>query len=548
MKMTSEQNLSRKEITRQTKPILCYAVENLPSKKGGQDLYSSLRTAVKHGQATLTQKLEIPAKDALSWKVPAGHLWRIVCTHGPQVADMNCWSLSNPEERFYSSKTRQIHATHLTTGDRLWSNMPYLRPLATITEDTIAYGFDEDGAGVHDVIGSRAAARDGLTEMDVHDVLNVFMCTGFTRDTNQYFTKPSPVEVGDYIEFLAETDLLVSASTCPQGDVSLACGGGGEPDVYPLGVEIYKLETGWLDDRANFWQVKNEGSFASVCITLPSNSGFHCESDAVITMSHNVDVRGSLSGGFLGGLARAFLTRESFFTTNVRNNSTNQSGDALIAPTDPGGIALHQLVHGMEVILTSGAYLAADEGVHVASSVQSPFSLFGNYSGTGVFLLRASGRGTLAISAYGSMHKYVLSPGEKRNVDNGHLVAWTASMKTSMKFASARAGIVGSMTSGEGLHCEFVGPGVVYIQSHKPSTGPEGGVRNRNGGGSSGGGNFIGACIGLLISILVLLGVFFAIYFGSFDPVPVNDYDGEYNNGNGYRQQQYGRGYRQNEF
>ena len=265
--------LSRKEITRQTKPILCYNIDSIPPKKGGDELYSALRTAVKDNIATLVTKLVIPAKDARSWKVPAGHLWRIVCTHGAQVADMNCWSLSNSKERFYSSKTRQIHATHVTTGDRLWSNMPYLRPLATITEDTIAYGFDDDGAGVHDVIGSRcdpythhlmtgedynccchsnltrAAIADGLDEMDVHDVLNVFMCTGFTRDTNQYFTKPSPVEVGDYIEFIAETDLLVSASTCPQGDVSLACGGDGEPVTYPLGVEIYKIDEAWLKER-----------------------------------------------------------------------------------------------------------------------------------------------------------------------------------------------------------------------------------------------------------------------------------------------------------
>jgi len=265
--------LSRKEITRQTKPILCYNIDSIPPKKGGDKLYSALRTAVEDNIATLVTKLTIPAKDAKSWKVPAGHLWRIVCSDGPQVADMNCWSLSNPKERFYSSKTRQIHATHLTTGDRLWSNMPYLRPLATITEDTIAYGVDKDGAGVHDVIGSRcdpythhlmtgedynccchsnltrAAKLDGLGEMDVHDVLNVFMCTGFTRDTNQYFTKPSPVEVGDYIEFIAETDLLVSASTCPQGDVSLACGGDGEPVTYPLGVEIYKIDEAWLKER-----------------------------------------------------------------------------------------------------------------------------------------------------------------------------------------------------------------------------------------------------------------------------------------------------------
>jgi uncharacterized protein YcgI (DUF1989 family) len=42
----------------------------------------------------------------------------------------------------------------------------------------------------------------GLQEADVHDVLNVFMCTGFTRGSNQYFTKPSPVRQGDYLEFL----------------------------------------------------------------------------------------------------------------------------------------------------------------------------------------------------------------------------------------------------------------------------------------------------------------------------------------------------------
>ena len=246
-------------------------MDKLPPKKGGAKLYESLRTAVADGNATLVEKLEIPPRDARSWKVPAGCLWRIVCTKGPQVADMNCWSLRDPAERFYSSKTRQIHATHLTTGDRLWSNMPYLRPLATITEDTIAYGFDADGAGVHDVIGSRCdpythrlltgddtdtcchsnltrqAVRDGLAEADVHDVLNVFMCTGFTRDAQRYFTKPSPVEVGDYLEFLAETDLLVSASTCPQGDVSVACGDTKEPVTYPLGVEVYRPREGWLE-------------------------------------------------------------------------------------------------------------------------------------------------------------------------------------------------------------------------------------------------------------------------------------------------------------
>ena len=45
--------------------------------------------------------------------------------------------------------------------------------------------------------------------------MNVFMCTGYTRDTHQYFMKASPVRPGDFIEFFAEIDLLAALSACP---------------------------------------------------------------------------------------------------------------------------------------------------------------------------------------------------------------------------------------------------------------------------------------------------------------------------------------------
>ena len=290
---TPEEIAARRALSRSTKPIPCYAVDQIPPKKGGDALYERLGSLVQNESAhvKLISTVEIPPRDAKSWVVKAGQLFRIVCSHGPQVADMNCWSLENPKEHFYSSKTRQIHATHLQTGDRLWSNMPYIRPLATIVHDTISYGWDGDGAGVHDVIGSRcdpytnflmtdgqemhtcchsnltrACAEAGLAEEHVHDVLNVFMCTGFTKDTHQYFTKPSPVQVGDYIEFLAATDLRVAASTCPQGDVSLPCGGGGEPVVYPLTVQVYDIvdknqvltQAGWEPSQINGYS-RNHG-------------------------------------------------------------------------------------------------------------------------------------------------------------------------------------------------------------------------------------------------------------------------------------------------
>ena len=92
----AEKSKSRKDIARSTKPIICYAVENLPPKSGSESLYKELRTAVKDGKATLVTKLEIPPCDARSWKVPAGCLFRIICTHGPQVCMYVCIIVCNP--------------------------------------------------------------------------------------------------------------------------------------------------------------------------------------------------------------------------------------------------------------------------------------------------------------------------------------------------------------------------------------------------------------------------------------------------------------------
>ena len=192
--------------------------------------------------------------------------------------DSNAFTMISNKDLFCSGKTRALHGTHLSTGDRMWSSFPHLRPMATITYDTLDwYGFDADGAGVHDVIGTRCdpytnrllsgqdyrhcchsnltralAFEAGLSlhraEAHVHDVLNVFMCTGFTHDEHQYFMKASPVRPGDYIEFFAEIDLLAALSSCPGGDCSTEHSSDAAA-CYPLKVEIYRPDpkalVGW---------------------------------------------------------------------------------------------------------------------------------------------------------------------------------------------------------------------------------------------------------------------------------------------------------------
>ena len=247
-------------------PVICYPTDTLPIF--GPDYYQEARSNLN-----VTDTVTVAPRNAETFRVPAGHFFRIVSIEGPQVGDLNLWNANDLDERFFSGKTRALHGTHVSTGDRLWSNLPYLRPMATITHDTLDwYGFDEFGGGVHDVIGTRCdpytnhllaggdyhyCCHSNLTralamskgmplekaEPLVHDVLNVFMCTGFTRDTHQYFMKASPVRPGDFIEFFAEIDLLGGLSACPGGDCSTTHSSEHAP-CYPLLVEILKPESG----------------------------------------------------------------------------------------------------------------------------------------------------------------------------------------------------------------------------------------------------------------------------------------------------------------
>ena len=74
-------------------------------------------------------------------------------------------------------------------------------------------------------------------------------CPGFTRDKGQYFSKPSPARKGDYIEWIAEVDLLVGLSACPFGDVSAPCGTPlDQIEGFPLLVEIFDVKTELLEE------------------------------------------------------------------------------------------------------------------------------------------------------------------------------------------------------------------------------------------------------------------------------------------------------------
>ncbi len=258
-------------------PVVCYPVDTLPPPDLA--LYGRAREG-----AEKTGEVMVPPREARTFSVPAGTFFRIVSVEGPQVGDLNLWNAHDLTERFYAGKTRALHGTHLSTGDRMWSSFPHMRPMATVIDDTLDwYGFDAFGGSVHDVIGTRCDPYTNMVlrsetyhhcchsnlsralatetgqdvreiEAHVHDVLNVFMCTGFTRDTQQYFMKATPVRPGDYLEFFAEIDLIGGLSACPGG----ACDAEHSSDTaacHPLLVEMYRpvndALAGWSSPPVN---------------------------------------------------------------------------------------------------------------------------------------------------------------------------------------------------------------------------------------------------------------------------------------------------------
>ena len=253
-------------------PVVCYPNENISTNL---EILHKARQHIKK-----INEVIIPPRDAKTFKVKSGNFFRIESIEGPQVGDLNIFQAENLDEKFYSGKTRALYGTHISVGDKMFSSLPYLRSLATITWDTLDwYGYDKDGGSVHDVIGTRCdpyttklisgndyhycchsnltralVKEQGLNKNDaekiVHDVLNVFMLTGFTNDTKQYFMKSSPVRPGDFLEFFAETDLLGVLSACPGGD----CGSEHSSDIakcYPLKVSIWNVDKKFLEGIQN---------------------------------------------------------------------------------------------------------------------------------------------------------------------------------------------------------------------------------------------------------------------------------------------------------
>ncbi len=150
------------------------------------------------------------------------------------------------------------------------------------------------------------------------------------------------------------------------------------------------------------------------------------------------------------------LGGESFFINTYR--APTQGGEILLAPTLPGDIVVRSL-EDEALLVQSGSYVASSEGVRLDTKWGGAKTFFAR---EGLFMLRASGTGTLLLSSYGAIHEMEIEAGQMYTVDTGHLVAFAEGMGFKVRRIG---GLKSTLFSGEGLVVDLTGPGRVLLQT-----------------------------------------------------------------------------------
>lgn len=235
-------------------------VRCFPTPSLDQVFYENVRS--RRSAFRLAEEILIPKEAGKGFLVRRGQTVRLVCIDGPQVADMDIFNASDPQEHLWANQTLNREGAHLTTFSRLWSSMPHFRPLMTIIEDTVKTVPTHCGARHHIILGAHcnpyywllatgdrthsncysnlvsAIAPFGLGPEFVHDNLNVFQKTRIDANTSRYVSEGSDAQQGDYVEFFAEIDVLVAVSACPGGSLRYAAETG-LSDPKPLIAQIF---------------------------------------------------------------------------------------------------------------------------------------------------------------------------------------------------------------------------------------------------------------------------------------------------------------------
>jgi uncharacterized protein (TIGR00266 family) len=201
-------------------------------------------------------------------------------------------------------------------------------------------------------------------------------------------------------------------------------------------------------------------------VTLRHGEKIYCESNAMVMMESNLELKGKMGGGLGAALMRTFANGESFFQQHIE--ATKGDGDCLLSPTLPGAMQVLD-VGQRQYMISDGAFVAATSSVGLNVRTQNVGNALFGQSG-GFFITETSGSGQLAVSGFGSIATLDVEPGKDVVIDNAHVVCWDSALRyeisvTTNQNAGFFGNLVNSVTSGEGMVLRFAGTGKVVVCS-----------------------------------------------------------------------------------
>lgn len=167
--------------------------------------------------------------EAVGFEVRAGEVVQISTLEGKQVADFVAVALGNPNEISSTAHTRsQNNSIMLQTGMGIYSNLR--TKMLEVVEDTVGrhdilfaacdpkrYSVDY---GIEGHANCREALAGALTPFGIDydhvpDPVNWFMNVGILQ-RGELELRESIAERNDFVLLLAEMDLAIAVSACPQ--------------------------------------------------------------------------------------------------------------------------------------------------------------------------------------------------------------------------------------------------------------------------------------------------------------------------------------------
>jgi len=197
----------------------------------------------------------------------------------------------------------------------------------------------------------------------------------------------------------------------------------------------------------------------AVEVELNRGEAMFTQSGGMSWQSDGIEMSTNTRGGVLKGIGRMFAG-ESMFMAHYR--ALRDHATIAFASTVPGSIVPIEVGSANGLILQKGAFLCAEDSVHLETIFTKKFTS-GFFGGEGFVLQRLTGSGKAFLEIDGDIVQKELKPGEVIKVDTGNVAAFTPNVSYEIETVKGMGNI---LFGGEGLFLtKLTGPGKVILQT-----------------------------------------------------------------------------------